>query len=226
MSINKTYNVTLVGETPLIMHKDNIAWSEKIKNWQRDPNNKGDSQAGDDRSPAWTWIGSLYCDRDNTNIYMDSDNLMTMLREGGAKVSTGKGKATYKAATQSGLLITTLGSPFFVNGRQIPKKDILALEGERDFQKHEELARSLGFELLVKRAKVGMAKHIRVRPMFRNWKVETQIEVLDEGKSGITKEILQRILDEAGSLCGLGDWRPSSRTPGKFGRFKAEIEEA
>ena len=223
MDTHKTYKVVLTGESPLIMHKDNIEWSEKIKDWQKDPAHKADSQAGDDRSPAWTWIGSLYCDPHNTNIYMDSDNLMTMLREGGAKVPTGKRSATYKAATQSGLLISTLGSPFFVNGKQIPKNEILALEGERDFKKHQELALSLGFELLVKRAKIGMSKHIRVRPMFRNWKVETSIEVFDEGKSGITREVLQRILDEAGALCGLGDWRPSSRTPGKFGRFKAEI---
>lgn len=69
-----------------------------------------------------------------------------------------------------------------------------------------------------------MSKHIRVRPLFKNWSVETRISVIDEQKSGITKEVLKRILEEGGALCGLGDWRPSGRTPGQFGRFSAEVE--
>jgi len=218
-----TYKITLTGETPLIMHKDNIEWSEKVKNWQKDPQNKALSVAGDDRSPAWTWIGSLYTDK--RNVCMDTDNLMTMLREGGAKVPTGKKSATFKAATQSGLIVRDISPILLVNGRQIPYGPIEAMSEELDFDKHLELAHSLGFDLLLKRAKVGMAKHVRVRPLFENWKVEAHVSVIDAKKSGITKDVLKRILDEAGALCGLGDWRPSGRTPGKFGRFSVEIEQ-
>ena len=218
----KTYKAILKGESPLLMHKDNIVWSELVKKWQKDPQNKALSQPGDDRSPAWTWIGSLY--HDGKNLCMDSDNLMTMLREGGAKVPTGRKQQTYKAATQSGLLVNSVDSVFLVEGKQVPFAPINALSGELDFDKHLELAQKLGFELLVKRAKVGMSKHIRVRPLFKNWSVETRISVIDEQKSGITKEVLKRILEEGGALCGLGDWRPSGRTPGQFGRFSAEVE--
>lgn len=218
----KTYKAVLKGESPLLMHKDNIVWSELVKKWQKDPQNKALSQPGDDRSPAWTWIGSLY--HDGKNLCMDSDNLMTMLREGGAKVPTGRKQQTYKAATQSGLLVNSVDSVFLVEGKQVPFAPINALSGELDFDKHLELAQELGFELLVKRAKVGMSKHIRVRPLFKNWSVETRISVIDEQKSGITKEVLKRILEEGGALCGLGDWRPSGRTPGQFGRFSAEVE--
>lgn len=218
----KTYKAILKGESPLLMHKDNIVWSELVKKWQKDPQNKALSQPGDDRSPAWTWIGSLY--HDGKNLCMDSDNLMTMLREGGAKVPTGRKQQTYKAATQSGLLVNSVDSVFLVEGKQVPFAPINALSGELDFDKHLELAQELGFELLVKRAKVGMSKHIRVRPLFKNWSVETRISVIDEQKSGITKEVLKRILEEGGALCGLGDWRPSGRTPGQFGRFSAEVE--
>ena len=69
------------------------------------------------------------------------------------------------------------------------------------------------------------SKHVRVRPMFRKWNIVTQIDVLDPEESGITKEILQKILDCSGKFCGLCDWRPSSRTPGSYGKFISEIEE-
>ena len=95
-----------------------------------------------------------------------------------------------------------------------------------DFQHHLEIVESLGFELLVKRAKIGQAKHVRVRPMFREWQVVAKVAVIDKSVSGITEEVLQRILDAAGAQCGLCDWRPSSRTPGQFGRFTAEVEPA
>ena len=114
----KTYKAILRGESPLLMHKDNIVWSELVKKWQKDPQNKAFSQPGDDRSPAWTWIGSLY--HDGKNLCMDSDNLMTMLREGGAKVPTGRKQQTYKAATQSGLLVNSVDSVFLVEGSRCP----------------------------------------------------------------------------------------------------------
>jgi hypothetical protein len=36
---------------------------------------------------------------------------------------------------------------------------------------------------------------------------------------------LRDIARLAGAYKGLGDWRPSGRTPGPFGRFKATVEE-
>jgi len=56
------YQVTLKGLTPLLMHSDNLAFSERVTAWQKAPENKANSKAGDDRSPAWTWIGYLYHD--------------------------------------------------------------------------------------------------------------------------------------------------------------------
>ena len=93
------YKITLEGLTPLLMHNDNLNFSEKVKEWQTAPENKALSVAGDDRSPAWSWIGYLY--HDGKTVGVNSDNIMTMLREGGSKVKTGKGKETYKKQTQS-----------------------------------------------------------------------------------------------------------------------------
>lgn len=217
------YNVTLYGLTPLLMHQDNLAFGEKIKLWQRDPANKEHSVSGDDRSPAWTWLGYLY--HDGKHVGMPSDNLMTALREGGAKLLTGKGKETYKRQTQSGVIIDQ--QQFILHngsGDTIPLQPLNALIGNNDFAAHLQAAEDLGFELLVKRAKIGQSKHVRVRPMFRQWSLVGSITVLDEELSGLTQDVLARILELSGALCGLGDWRPSSpRAGGSFGKFEVEV---
>lgn len=206
-----------------MMHKDNIAFSEKIQAWARSPENKAHSTAGDDRTPPWTWIGYLY--HDGHHVGIDADNIMTMLREGGAKVLTGKGKETFKKQTQSGVVLDQQQFEVFVgDGSQIEMDDIRPLIGNMDFKEHLDTAEALGFELLVKRAKIGRAKHVRVRPMFRQWTAIGSITVLDEELSGLTHDVLQTILNQAGALCGLCDWRPSSGSSGTFGRFKPLVE--
>lgn len=216
----RTYFVELAGTQPLLMHQDNIRWSEKVKKWQKTPENKKLSVAGDDRSPAWGWLGALYYD--NESVTMPSDNIMSVLREGGALVPTGKGQKTFKAQTQSGILTKEVSWPVLVGGEPVPVEALQVLEGEMDFEVHQEVVADLGFELFVKRARIGQAKHIRVRPRFDNWKLEGHLLVLDEQ---ITTEILQSILTQAGLYKGLCDWRPSSRTPGPFGTFTAVIKE-
>lgn len=217
------YRVTLKGLTPLLMHNDNLAFSEKIKAWQNAPENKALSSSGDDRSPAWTWIGYLY--QDGRNLGCSSDNVMTMLREGGSKVLTGKGKETFKKQTQSGIILDQQQFDLQVNGKPIPIDSIRPLIGNTDFNEHLETTESLGFELLVKRAKIGKAKHVRVRPMFREWELGGTITVLDRELSGLTEANLKIILNQAGALCGLCDWRPSSpMSSGTFGKFQPHIE--
>jgi hypothetical protein len=217
------YKIRLEGTTPLLMHNDNINFMEKIQAWQRAPENKALSVAGDDRSPAWVWIGYLY--HDGVNLGVASDNIMTMLREGGAKVLTGKGKETYKKQTQSGIMLDRQQFDLTVNGAElISIKPISGMIGNNDFIEHIKEAESLGFELMIKRAKVGRAKHVRVRPMFRNWALTGSLTVLDSELTGLTQEVLQTILNQAGALCGLCDWRPSSQGSGTFGMFKPYIE--
>ncbi len=215
------YEVTLTGLTPLLMHSDNLAFSEKVKAWQKDPQNKEMSVAGDDRSPAWVWMGYLY--HDTKVVGIPADNLMTMLREGGAKVIN-KGKETYKKQTQSGIIIDAQQWPLSIP-HEIEVKPFNELFKVNDFMAHLEATEKAGFELLVKRAKIGAAKHVRVRPLFRTWSAIGTLTVIDAELSGIDKRVLQKILDVAGALCGLGDWRPSSpKSSGTFGRFSATLK--
>ena len=216
------YRVTLTGLTPLLMHDMNLLFMEKTKAWQKDPANKELSVAGDDRSPAWTWISYAYHNRRTLGI--SSDNLMTMLREGGAKVPTGRRQETYKKHTQSGIMIDQEQWELTINGHGFPVAPINDLVGNTDFLAHLDAVEGMGFELLVKPAKIGRAKHIRVRPMFRDWQLSGSFTVLDPDLSGLTKKTLETILRQAGSLCGLCDWRPSSGASGTFGKFSAELE--
>lgn len=220
----------MTGCSPLLLHRDNIEWAAHMKRWENDPAHRKHSVAGDDRTPAHRWIGCLYVA--GGLLVVDSDNLMTVLREGGARCPAGRGNKTFKRETQSGIVVNEIGWPILVGGRAIPFDRVAANEApvvvhdlmnEADFDKHCATANQLGFSLFVKRAKVGTAKHVRVRPRFDNWTVSGTLTVTEDT---ITTEVLERILSHAGAFAGIGDWRPSSpKSPGPFGRFTAELEE-
>ncbi|MBT3042230.1 MAG: hypothetical protein KME67_05150 [Candidatus Thiodiazotropha sp. (ex Codakia orbicularis)] len=217
----KEYQVTLTGKTPLLMHQDNIEWADFMSEWINNPENKKASKAGDDRTPAWRWIGAAY--HDGNLLGLPQGNIMRSLMEGGAMVPTGKGNKTFKAQTQSGMMSV---NPFWhlttKNNSHIQWADIEPLRQVESFSVQKEQARELGFDLFVKRAKIGSSKHIRVRPIFdAGWKLTGTIAVWDKQ---ITKVILEQILEYAGQYKGLGDWRPGGKTPGPYGMFSAEVK--
>jgi len=218
----RRYHVTLTGLTPLLMHWDNIDWADLLDAWKADPANKNASKAGDDRTPAWRWIGYTY--HDGQHVAIPSDNLMTCLREGGAMVPVpgGKGGKTFKTQTQTGI---TTGEPAWkltIPAGLVPIADIEALTTVSDFSAHKAAVSQLGFSLSVKRAKIGTAKHVRVRPRFDAWVATGSLAVIDDQ---ITEPVLRDILTYAGRFKGLGDWRPSSPKPGTYGMFSAEVRE-
>lgn len=212
------YEVTLIGVSPLLMHADNIKWSERVKKWQKDPANKSMSTPGDDRSPAWTWIG--YCYFANKELVIDSDNLMAMLRDAGKKCPAAKGKGSLKTVTQSGILVDQIGWTVTTPKGIIHQKDVERLIDCNNFEEHEALAIDLGFELFVKRAKIRTNKHVRVRPRFDQWAAHGTITVLDET---LNLETIQNLFNVAGRFVGLCDWRPGSPASGRFGMFSNEI---
>jgi hypothetical protein len=218
----KKAQVEITGMTPLLMHADNIDWGDLMDEWKKSPENKGRSKAGDDRTPPWRWIGCLNYDNPKDGVVtIPSEYIMRSIMGGAAEVPTGKGKKTFKAQSQSGLLCSELHWPLVVNDSTISMKDINDLRLINDsFKEQMEAVEGMGFSLFVKRAKIGQSKHIRVRPRFDNWKISGEITILDRD---ITEDILLTILTISGQYKGLGDWRPGSPTPGAFGMFKARI---
>jgi len=219
-STTNTFRVRLHGESPLLLHADDLSWRGQLERWNTNPENKRTSKAGDDRTPAWRWLG--YCYHDASHVGIAADNLMTTLREGGAKVPVpGKKNLTYKRQSQSGLVVNELLWPLETSKGLVPWSDVKALIDVPEYEEHEAAAQRLGFELFAKSAKVGMSKHIRVRPRFNQWSATGTVTVFDES---ITEDVLQNILDMAGMYCGLGDWRPSAPSkPGPWGRFSATL---
>jgi hypothetical protein len=219
----KTYAVELTGKTPMLMHHDNIEWADFMDGWKNDPANKKSSKAGDDRSPAWRWLGCCY--HDGKVLAVPQANIMRAIMEGGAMVPVPGGKMgkTFKSQTQSGMMCVETYWPLVTaDGAMIAWSDLEALRAEEDFAEMRKLVQSLGFDLMVKRAKIGTSKHIRVRPEFApGWKITGHISVWDPQISG---SALESILQYAGQYKGLCDWRPGGKTPGPFGTFEPSVK--
>lgn len=213
--VMKRFRFTLTGFMPLLMHADNIEGSDELAAWRKQPANKGVSVPGDDRSPPWTW--QTYCYHDGENIVMPSENIMVALRQAGAQLILKKQK-TFKEITQSGLLISSEACEFRNNGKPIKWADVLAMR-DKTFAEQASASKKLGFDLFVKRARVGTSKHVRVRPKFSAWVVTGEILVL---KQEITADVLQQLFELAGKA-GLCDWRPSGKTPGPYGQSDAVV---
>lgn len=209
------FNFKLTGVMPLLMHSDDYEAADMLKTWREAPENKNKSQRGDDRSPAWTWQTYVY--HDNTEIVMPSANIMAALRAAGAQLTL-KGAKTFKEMTQTGLLISSESCKFLNNGKPV-KMSFLEEIRELPFTEQARRCKAEGFELFGKRAPISSAKHLRIRPKFKNWVVEGTILV---SREEITPDILARLFTLSG-LRGLCDWRPGCKTPGPYGQYDAAV---
>lgn len=214
------YRFELTGLSPLIMHWDNIEWADQIEveRTRIKDQEKAKFKAGDDRCPPETWKGYTY--NDGKVVIMPSDNIAAMLKKAGARVTLDK-KKSFKELTQAAILFDDIGFPFLVGTDldTIAWSDIDGIGGE--FPEQCEQAKALGFQLFAKRAAVGRAKHVRVRPKFDVWSVKGSFTVVEEA---LTVEKLTEIFGIGGRLIGLGDWRPGSQSsPGPYGRFACEL---
>lgn len=217
----RTYQVTITGKTPLLMHHDDIDWADRMEAWQSDPSNAKNSKKGEDRTPAWRWLGYLY--HDSQFVSIPSDNLMRCFMEAGAMIPVpgAKGSKTFKSQSQSGMAVTEPYWTLNSNGKPIAMGDINELMKEESFLAHRQRVSSLGFSLFVKRARVTSSKHVRVRPRFDNWSAVGTLSVWDPQ---VDDRVVNDIVAYAGQYKGLGDWRPGSKTPGSFGIFTGEVK--
>ena len=152
--LNMIYKIVATGKTSLIMHNNDVEWADLVKEWQLAPENakKKGENSGDDRRPAFTWIGYLY--HNKINIVMPFSNLTSCLIKAGARVPYGRNK-TFKELAASA--ITPLAESFVLlnNKKPIPHPPIWSLIDTREFRIHAETATKLGFSLFVKRRFCG-----------------------------------------------------------------------
>lgn len=223
-----SYLVQFTGTTPLLTSNLNVEWQDRISAWIKDSANKAISKAGDDRTPAWGWLGRLYYD--GGLIVMPADNLNACFADAGRFVPL-SGKQTYQRVVCSGMTVKEFYWPIVIDDKTVKVQQFLDLMDEGDTKedhetKHCALASKNGFELWPKHAalhdsKGGVKKVIRVRPRFDKWSLQGTINVFDDL---LTPAIVKQVLTFAGTRVGLGDWRPSSpKKPGHFGLFDVKV---
>ena len=209
------FQFTLYGLTPLLLHADSVSAAEEVREWRLSPENRA-APAGDDRYPPWTWQSYVYSD--GQHLALPQMNILAGLRVAGAQVRL-QGRKSLRQLSQSAIVPDSDYAQLFIDGKKIP---ISLLEGfkHESFADQVRKARELGIELMAVRARVGQAKHVRVRPCIYKWQVQGTVTVYSRE---LTRDRMQQLFDLAGDA-GLGDWRPSCRTPGPYGRFRAEVE--
>lgn len=136
------------------------------------------------------WLGGLYYDAE-IGPYIPGQNLERALLDSARLNRLGKG-------IQRGMFITENRIALQYPG----PRDLPSLMADANHRHSASV-------------KVGMSRTMRCRPMFREWSLET-VGLLDEEQLDLSD--LQQIAVRAGTLIGLGDWRP------RFGRFTAEVQ--
>lgn len=215
----RRYQISVEGMRPLILHHDDIEWADYLKAWRGAAENKQGSVKGDDRSPAHTWIGSLY--HDGKFVSIPAEMITASLRDGGGLTSTGSGNKTFKAQSQSGIAVAEPYAKLLAYGKPIPFAPVEKLMRERDFATHKRAVEKMGFQLLIRPVKIKGSRHIRVRPQFLKWSCLFELIVTDDA---ITQKILETILTNAGMYRGWGDWRPGQPSPGTYGTWRATVK--
>ncbi len=214
----RKYRYECTGISPLIMHWDNIEWADAmaVERTAIKEKDKKSFSAGDDRCPAHTWKGCVY--DDGANVALPTDNLRSCLMRAAAQIEL-KGKKTYKELSQAAILFDDEFAAMLVAGKALSHQQIDDVRGT--FSEQAAAVKALGFRLYAKRAAIGQAKHVRVRPRFDLWSFSGTFTVADEQ---VTKDILDKIWNIAGLYKGIGDWRPGARqSPGPYGRFTTKI---
>jgi hypothetical protein len=69
----------------------------------------------------------------------------------------------------------------------------------------------IGYETHKVPVVIQRARIMRCRPLFRNWELEFEIQIIDPQ---ISHQLIKEVLEASGKYCGIGDWR------GEYGRFE------
>lgn len=186
------FTITIEGTAPLLMHSARLSnpLDPAAKALKAATSKRTKTDEDHEKVARLEHAGSLYLDP-AIGPYLPGENIARCL------VDAGK-------ITKSGVKITR---GVFVSSDVNP----IAYQGPRDA---EGLWKDENFRHIAS-VKVGTARVMRCRPIFRTWRTQA-MGILDT--SVLTLEDLRSIAEQAGAMVGLGDWRP------RYGRFTATIE--
>lgn len=206
-----TVEVTLIGDTPLIMH----AWSEKAKRMMLEAQQgKSKGKKKEVKNPVDDFIQSMYWLDGMPNTAgkneEDCEELFTQAIQNGARFGfpvTAFKQAAISAAYRMGWT-----------------KDKMSLRGvffiESDFGDMAEIVSDTP-EMREDMVKIGMGTaDIRYRGEFKNWRTTFRIKYNVNGQYSL--ENILNILNAGGMVCGVGEWRPER--DGQFGMFHVKTD--
>ena len=191
----KTFKVIISGPA-LLMHNGRLAnprdpYAKALKEITA---KKKKSDEDHEEVSRREFQGSLYHD-DEVGPYLPGDALQAMIVEGSRKAKQGREFVSVSV-----------------------EEDLVPLQyqGPRDrdgLWKEDRFVHVTG-------VKVGTARVMRTRPIFRNWKAAFTVTLEDDAT--INPEDIERALTTAGRVVGIGDWRPGAPKGGRHGRFVVE----
>lgn len=206
-----TVEVTLIGDTPLIMH----AWSEKAKRMMLEAQQgKAKGKKKEVKNPVDDFIQSMYWLNGMPDTKgkdeEDCEELFAQAIQNGARFGfpvTAFKQAAISAAYRMGWT-----------------KDKMSLRGvffiESDFGDMAEIVSDTP-EMREDMVKIGMGTaDIRYRGEFKNWKTTFRIKYNVNGQYSL--ENILNILNAGGMVCGVGEWRPER--DGQFGMFHVKTD--
>lgn len=182
----------LTGIAPLLMHNGQLVdpmnkYTRQLSAATKASNKKTEEGIAEIRKLEW--FGGLYLDEAG-KVSIPADLILALVL-GGAKKSKQGGEA------KAGIYEEQAFFPLEYKGPKDPAK----LYDDPRF-------------VDCRGARVGQARVMRTRPVFREWSVKVGLvvdtEVMDRAS-------VETALAKAGALVGLGDWRP------RFGRFSVEV---
>lgn len=184
----KTAEYTITGYTPLLMHSERLANPFDALTREIKALTGKRKKTEDDllEIARIEWLGGLYHNAE-VGIHLPGHNVFSALVGGGKLHKLG-------TSIKRSVLVQEDCVAIKFDGAQDPAK----LFNDKAF-------------VDIRGVKVGTAKVMRCRPIFKKW-AATFTVIFDE--ASIDKRDIDLCLQSAGSMVGLGDYRP------RFGRFE------
>ena len=211
-----TTDITLVGDTPLIVH----AWGQKAKRMmlEAQQKTKKDKKAMAIRDPFSEFMEALYW-----ITPQPEENTVEAFEEAvrnGAKFgfpTIAIKQAALSACYRAGVIPNQTGmkSVFFLNAidgvDHGTGSELAVIETPEPPKCREDMVKIGGMQKVA---------DLRYRPCFEDWKIRLKISLIDVGT--FTMENIVNAIEMGGFMNGIGEWR--MERDGDFGRFHVEKE--
>ena len=211
--VTKT-DITIVGETPLIVH----AWGEKAKKEMLEAQQKlkKDKKAKEIRDPFAEFMDALYwiTPKPKEKTPEAFEKAVAEGAKFGFPITAIK-QAALAACYRAGIIPNQTGMKcvFYLNA-----KDGINPGTGSELAVIDTTEPPVFREDMVKIGGIQKVADLRYRPAFNNWKIRLTISLIEVGT--YTMDSVINAIDMGGFMNGIGEWR--MERDGEFGRFHVE----